>query len=276
VAKITPDDGRGDAIAVDDEAKLDEVTRDPPRVALVRAAAATEDDASGDADVAAFFVGKALHAAGVKNVVSVSAAEQPPTGIDVVVALADGPGRPHDVPTFFIGTNPDAFDHATVLAKTQTHLRSVASEDPLLRGVSFDGVTILRALTPAEAPRGARSLVELDGGPVLLASGAGARAWVWLGIEPAASDMVLRVAFPVLVANVLAQLGGGTQVLAAKAAPRSEVALTSSVVQGDPTLAPASEPRWRVPATPAILLAVFGALLLGLEAWLSFRRKWAI
>jgi hypothetical protein len=177
------------------------------------------------------------------------------------------------VPTFFVGVSPDDISHTRMLTRRETQLRSLATEDPLMRGVSLDGLTTLEAAVPVTVPRGARSLVELDGGPVMLSGGSGNGAWVWLGIDPEKSDLVLRVAFPVMVANVLADLGGASQVVSAKTSPVSEVVLAASTPSV--SLPIAHEPRWRVPATPAVLLALLGAVLLGLEAWLTFRRKWA-
>ena len=49
----------------------------------------------------------------------------------------------------------------------------------------------------------------IDGGTVMIAGGAGRSAWVYHGAEPAKSDLVLRVAFPVVVANALHFVTGG-------------------------------------------------------------------
>jgi hypothetical protein len=274
VARVTPDDGKPDAVAIDDEAALTEIARKPPRVALVHTKIDPED--TSKSDVGFFFLEKAIRAAGVKDIVDIDPMLPPPNDtFDVVVALKDGPGRPRGIPTFFAGVNPDDVSHSVLVRKDKSQLRSVAREDPLMRGVSFDGATILHATVPAAAPRGSRSLVELDGGPVLLAGGGGSRSWVWLGVDLEGSDLVLRVAFPVLVANILSELAGSSQIIAAKTAPRSEVALAAPEVGGVP-LPPAREPRWRIPTAPSTFLAILGALLLGLEAWLTFRRKWAL
>ena len=96
---------------------------------------------------------------------------------------------------------------------------------------------------------------------------------MWLGIDPEASDLVLRVAFPVLVGNVLAHLGGASQVITAETVPRSEVTLAAADVGVALTTAP--EPRWRFPTAPAVVVAAVGAFLLALEAWLTFRKRWA-
>lgn len=275
VARVTSDDGKPDALAIDDEAHLDEVARRPPRVALVRS---KEADATR-----AFFVEKALRAAGVTEI-----RELDPEGLsaadsgDVVVALRDGAARPHDLPTFFVGAPaPELGISGESISRKPgatgpqlTRVRSIAAEDPLMRGVALDDTTTLRAEVLKTMPRGARSLVDLDAGPALVAGGAGKHAWVWLGIAPDASDIVLRVAFPVLVGNILADLGGGSQIVSGKAIARSEITFAAPQVV-TPLGAP-YEPRWRVPTSPSMLLAGIGALLLALEAWLTFRRRWAL
>lgn len=263
-ARVTADDGVSDAIALDDEATLDELARRPPRVALVH---------RNDDGAAAYFLEKALRSAGVTQLENVWSDGEAPRGVDVAVVLANGPGRPRDVPAFVVGAAPvDGGPSPRRAEKTELHLRSLATEDPLLRGVSLDDLTTLRAdvLTP---PRGARTLVELDGGPVLVAGGSGASSWMWLGIDPEASDLVLRVAFPVLIGNALAHLAGSAQIVSAKVAPRSEVMLEASPVEA--SLARVGDPSWRLPASPAAALAALAALLLGFEAWLSFRKRYA-
>jgi hypothetical protein len=263
VARVEPLDGRADAIALDDQASLDEPERKAPRVALV---GPTADD------LGAFFIEKALHAANVSAIKRVAPTEEAPRDVDLAVVLKDGPGRPTDVPAFFVVAEPPGLGlDLRRVAKDQTRLRSLTADDPLLRGVALDDFTTLGA-TVATAPQGARVLVDLDGGPVLLAGGAAQHSWVWLGIDPAESDLVLKVAFPVLVGNVLSQLGGVVQTVSANTVPRAEVML--STTDAVTPLAGATDPRWRIPASPPVLLAGLGALLLALEAWLTFRKRW--
>ncbi len=266
VAKISPDDGKRDVLGLDDEASLEEITREPPRVLFVR------PSPSGGA--AAFFVERAIRASGVTDLTIVAPDDpSPPTKVDVAVVLAEGLARPRGVPTLYFGVEPaETGLKARSIDKKETHLRSVASEDSLLRGVAFDEMTTLRAKV-ATPPKGARSLVDFDGGSALIAGGAGNHAWVWVGIDPEASDLVLRVAFPVLVGNVLTQLGGTSQVVTAKTVPRSEVTLARS--EALTTFDPAPAPKWRIPYSPALVIAMVGAFLLALEAYLTFRRKWA-
>jgi hypothetical protein len=195
---------------------------------------------------------------------------------DLIVALTHGPVHSLDAPAIYLGTRSGALPFVGFrdLDATKTALRSLANRDPLLRGVALDGVTMTNA-TAIDAPSGARALVDLDGGSVVLAGGAGASAWVFLGIDPAKSDLVLRVAFPVLMANAVASLSGASDVLVADGVPRAEIALTPAPPR-PPELALTSEPlpSWRLPVSPAALLALMGTLLLAAEAWM-FRKGWA-
>jgi hypothetical protein len=263
-ARVAPADGRSDALAIDDDAWLDEVARQPPRVALVRGA---------DQSTTSFFLAKAIRAAGITDLVEVNADGPAPADAEVAVVLREGTGRPAGVPVFLFGVEPKETGlSAHVVDKTQTHLRTQASEDPIMRGVAFDDLTALSAKVAAPV-FGARTLVDLDAGPALIAGGSGRDSWVWLGIDPEASDLVLRVGFPVLVSNVLAHLGGASQVVTAATVPRAEVMLETADVAAP--LPSASDPRWKLPAAPAVTLATLGALLLALEAWLTFRKRWA-
>ena len=266
VAQVLSDDGKSDALAIDDEASLEESARKPPRVALVR-------DKKQDGP-AYFFIDRALKAAGVTTVADVDAfADVAPKNAEVVVVLADGPSRAKDLPSFFIGTTAkemELTESPRFLVRPATHLRSIATEDPLMRGVALDEMTTLRAQTIVP-PHGARSLVDLDGGPALVAGGSGVHSWVWLGVDPEQSDLVLRVAFPVLVGNVLAHLGGQSSIVMAKTAPRDEVMMLGAEVAKP--LDTAATPSWRMPISPPAFLAVLGAGLLAFEAWWSFRRR---
>jgi VWA domain-containing protein/aerotolerance regulator-like protein len=278
-ARVEAEDGVADALAADDEAALTEATHPLPRVLLIGRGTPT-------GDVAAFFVEKAIQAAGVREIVDLNPnltrredASIPPRAFapepgDVIIALGVGPDRAASVPALYLGTASGVLPvHGLAnLDGERTHLRSMAAGDALLRGVALDGLTIGHA-TRADVPTGARSLVELDGGAVLLAGGVGQGAWIWVGIEPAASDMVLRVAFPVLIANALGSLGGASNVAVADTVARSEVALRASPI--DPVAAEIEpDAPWRLGVSPAAVLAAIAALLLGLEAW-TFRKGWA-
>ena len=276
-ARVEAEDGIADALAIDDEASLDAASRALPRVLLV-GRSAKGGEASG------FFVEKALQAAGVREIVDVDNnlmrlggvgfAPLSPEAGDIVVALGAGPDRAVSVPALYLGTSVGALPVSGLadLDGDRTRLRSIAASDALLRGVALDGLTIGHA-KKADVSSGARSLVELDGGAVLLAGGNGEGAWIWAGIEPGASDMVLRVAFPVLIANALHALGGASSAAIADTVALREVTLQ----QAKSEIATAEiEPDapWRMGVSPAWVLAAIAALLLSLEAW-TFRKGWA-
>lgn len=284
-ARVEPEDGIDDALASDDEARLFEIAPRPPRALLLApltpeapaAAAESAPTAEGESSrAAAFFAEKALLAAGVKEVVRV-----PPSleGVsvapsDLIVALDDGPTRPIDAPALYLGTRRGALPVKGFreIGAAAAKLRSVEGRDAILRGVALDGVTIDRALA-IDVPPSARALVDLDGGTVVAAGGAGQRAWVYLGIDPSRSDLALRVAFPVMVANAVHVALGAGDVQTAPTVSRAEIALRPAPL----LLSPPAEPALsgiRLPASPALLLALFGAILLALEAFM-FRKGWA-
>jgi hypothetical protein len=225
---------------------------------------------------AAFFAERALAAAGVRKVFRVGpdldgTAPQPG---DIVVALGDGPTQRPAVPAIYLGTHTGAlpFSGLHEVVGEATRLRSLETGDPILRGVALDGVTIEHA-TAVALPPGARPLVDLDGGTVVLAGGAGAGAFVYVGVDPAKSDLVLRVAFPVLIANAVHTLGGAVDVAVADTVARSEIALGQA--PPEPGASPVEpDARFWIGVSPAVILALLGAMLLSLEAW-AWRKGWA-
>jgi hypothetical protein len=256
VARVSPADRRGDALAIDDEASLDEKPRTAPRVALY--------GADGHA-ATTFFVERALKAAGVTSIVRT--APWDPT--DVAVVLTDGSERPRGQPALYVGVEPDLGFATRVVYKGESRLRSIATEEPLMKGVVLDEVTILHSKVAVSPPSTVRSLIELDGGPAMVRGGVGRDAFLWLGIDPEGSDLVLRVAFPVLVANALAELSGAASVVSAETTPPSEVQLPSS----SPAKGGGASFVWKLVPSPAVLLAMLAAGLLVFEAWLSRDRR---
>jgi Ca-activated chloride channel family protein len=77
----------------------------------------------------------------------------------------------------------------------------VTTDDPLLQGVSFDGVFVESG--EKVRPRGSgRVLADCDQGPVVVASGGPTRR-VYLAFRPLDSDFPLNVSFPIFVANAI-------------------------------------------------------------------------
>jgi hypothetical protein len=280
MARVEPADGAKDSLLLDDEATITEAAKKPPAAILVGTFA-------GEEETTAFFVEKALAATGVREVVRRApdvASNQVRTG-DVLVALSVGPSSKLDVPAIYLGTKKGALPYGEPrdLDNGRAHLRSVEAHEPLLRGVALDGLAIERAAAIAP-PAGSRALVDLDGGTVVVSSGAGHRAWIYFGVDPARSDVVLRVAFPVFIANAVSALSGASRVAVADTLPRSEIALvpdapavhmaTPTTPEATTSLVPEPDARWRLPIGPPILLAIVAAALLLAEAWM-FKRGWA-
>jgi len=273
-ARVSADDHLPDELGADDAVSLAQGAVVPPRVLLV-----VEEDAP---EVETFFVTQALTAAGVAEVVRVTPerAHEEASPQDVVVALGSPPQRRPAAPMLMLGTRGAGGDfpltgQRELVASAggaegdPTRLHSVAEHHPLMLGVDLNGVTIHHALAVDE-PEGSRALVELDGGPVVLTGGDGADGWVYIGLDATRSDLVLRVAFPVLISNALALLGGATQVSVAQTVPRAEVELR----EGD-RIATETAPEMAmvVPHAPSLWLAVLAALLLGAEAF-AWRKGW--
>ncbi len=74
-------------------------------------------------------------------------------------------------------------------------------DDPLLAFVDFDEIAVREAMT-VEPTGWARTLVEAEGGPLLLAGSQGGHKVAVLTFDLHASDLPLQVAFPLLVANL--------------------------------------------------------------------------
>jgi hypothetical protein len=269
------------------------------------ATGATDSTApTNDADVHAtrrHFAEHALRSAGVTELVALEG-ELP---ADAVVVSLGAPSRRVDAPLLILGgveperpatdptPNPYAhhYPHAAppapraywpegvrslgALEGEATTLHRVDDSHPLTRGVDLDGLTILRAV--AIDPGDGVPLVELDGtrdesgarrgGVVVAAGGEGAGRWVYLGLDPDGSDVVLRVAYPLLVASSLAWLSGSARTEVATTPTRAEVALERG---------PEAHERFDGPGLPLPpipwLLAALAALLLAVEG-LAYARR---
>ncbi len=266
VAHVRPTDGVDDALSLDDAASLVARPPLPPRALLV-----TSDAESAQA----FFARAALQSAGVREVrpVAPNAAAHELAEGDVVVVLGEGEPTRLDAPTLYLGTATGAlpFDAPHEVAPEDTGLRSVEERNALVRGVALDGLSVDRALA-IDVPDGAHALVDLDGGTTVASGGAGRSSWVFVGIDPLQSDLVLRVAFPVLVANSLAVLRDADGVTLAVTVPRNEVEMRAAEEISDDDSAPVLDLGFSAP--PSAWLAVLAALLLLFEAAL-FRKGWA-
>ncbi len=87
-------------------------------------------------------------------------------------------------------------------------LRPVAGGDALLQNVSVSEINVLRA-AQIPKPIWARTIIDSDGGPILLAGEEGGRRIAILGFALYESDLPLQVAFPLLLSNLTGYLAPG-------------------------------------------------------------------
>jgi Ca-activated chloride channel family protein len=144
-----------------------------------------------------------------------------PTTLLVTQTLTHAPGMPLDAPApalsiydrvvpdrlpetgslLFIAppTSTGLFDVTGVL--TRTEIVRVERDSPLLRYVDLANVHVAHAQA-LRSPPWARTLVEAEGGPLLVAGEIGGRRVAVLAFDLHQSDLPLQVAFPILVANL--------------------------------------------------------------------------
>jgi hypothetical protein len=105
---------------------------------------------------------------------------------------------------------------------TNTRIIDVETDDPILRHVDLDDVHVLQAWKVGPLP-GAQVLIEAEGGPLLLVAERPEGRLAVLTFDLHDSDLPLRVAFPILTANL-------TQWLL----PQRGMGETTSIHPGDP------------------------------------------
>lgn len=86
--------------------------------------------------------------------------------------------------------------------------RPATGNEPLLRNVSVAEINVLRAAQLTK-PVWARTVIDSDGGPMLLAGEQSGRRIGVLGFALQNSDLPLQIAFPVLMANLVGYLAPG-------------------------------------------------------------------
>ncbi|MBC7248853.1 MAG: VWA domain-containing protein [Anaerolineae bacterium] len=123
---------------------------------------------------------------------------------------------------------------------TATQVIRAESGDPLLRYVTWDDVHIARArlVTP---PGWMRVLVQAEGGPLLLVGEREGRRVAVLTFDLHASDLPLKIAFPILMSNLVSWL-----------APTGGMEVPATLRPGDPlTLRPAMDATQLVVQSPS-------------------------
>lgn len=87
-------------------------------------------------------------------------------------------------------------------------LRPAPGGDPLLQNASVAEINVLRS-AQIPKPIWARTVIDSDGGPVLLAGETGGRRVAVLGFALHESDLPLQIAFPILFSNLVGYLAPG-------------------------------------------------------------------
>lgn len=116
------------------------------------------------------------------------------------------------------------FPTATASVFTNTAIIRAAVDDPILRYVDWEDTHILQAWS-VEPPPGARTLVQAAGGPLLLVAERAEGRLAVLAFDLHQSDLPLRVAFPILTANLTAWLLPRGAAAAATSPPGQPVSL---------------------------------------------------
>jgi hypothetical protein len=156
---------------------------------------------------------------------------------------------------------------------------SLRREHPLLRQVDLIDVNIAEASRLALAP-GDVPLAASFGVPLVAARERPGLRVAALAFDPRRSDLPMRPAFPLLLANVLAWSArasdeaapGGTSGTS-REARESDLAPAATLALGGAALAPPDPPARR-PHLPAGRLALVVAAALLLVEWLSYHRRW--
>ena len=142
-------------------------------------------------------------------------------GLPFDIVVYDGvPLPPGPLPgnaLVFNPQNPLAADEgdAPLLTTTDVFTATTAvrvADDPLLANVDWRALSVAEAQL-VEAPR-LETLVEAEGGPLLLAGEVDGRRVAVFAFDLRASDLPLQIAFPVIVANITAWLSPGRAIAA--------------------------------------------------------------
>ncbi|HEX6290624.1 MAG TPA: VWA domain-containing protein [Herpetosiphonaceae bacterium] len=134
-------------------------------------------------------------------------------------------------------------------------LRPATGNEPLLRNVSVSEINVLRSAQLSK-PVWARTVIDSDGGPILLAGEQNGRRVGVLGFALQSSDLPLQVAFPVLMANLTGYLAPGQGGEAAQLQPGQPLVVP---VPPDATRVTITDPNGRTTAlTPQNNQAIYG------------------
>ena len=187
-----------DALALDDRAYALLPDRRRTRVLLV-----------GDGDLyteGALLLDRAIDVARVRP------AAYDPTAVaayDAIVFDGFTPPAPPPRPALYLGCAGAGCPFATRGSLPTPIVTEVEAAHPLLRWVALKDLNVSRSAVFAPA-RGDVALASALGRPIWIAGERGGLRLSALGFSPAASDLPLRVAFPVMLVNAIEWLSGRT------------------------------------------------------------------
>ncbi|MGQ9881025.1 MAG: vWA domain-containing protein [Armatimonadota bacterium] len=131
-----------------------------------------------------------------------SAPVEPPTGYDVVVYDRVQPSSPPAGNTVIIGTIPQWFPVAPLKPVENSVVVDWHHSHPIMRYVDLASVRLSKA-TPVLPQPGTETLMEVSEGAVMVSLRKPDRRWLLITFDITASDLPLRVAFPVMMLNAL-------------------------------------------------------------------------
>jgi Ca-activated chloride channel homolog len=185
LARLSPAEGRHDALALDNDAW---VRVRPSR--RIRVLVCTPGN---------YFLSRALTAmAEVEPVFIVPGQAPPETPFDMAIYDRAAPARRPPVPALYIGLPP--WPEAEVPATQPGPITHWDSEHPVSRRVQWSTVTVFSAV-PVTAPTGTRALVESGESPLLTLGRAEGQVVLHLAFDVFDSNLPLRAAFPIFVRN---------------------------------------------------------------------------
>lgn len=148
-----------------------------------------------------------------------TAAQVPVTILDGVVPATLPPGN-----LFFIAP-PRSTEFFSITGQIDfPALRPAPGDEPLLRNIKLSDVSVLKANKLAPGAW-ARTVVDGDGGPMLVAGERDGRRIVVLAFDLHASDLPVQVAFPLLLSNIISYLAPGSGAEAAQLSPDQPLAI---------------------------------------------------
>ncbi len=122
--------------------------------------------------------------------------------VDLLILDRVAPRERDPVPRVLIDPPPEGLPWKVLGELDSPRPKVVARDHPLMKWIVFRDAGIRRATKVRPRP-GDRVLVAAGRSPLILVRGRGRRRQVLLTFDPSASDLPLRVAFPLLLSNIV-------------------------------------------------------------------------